>query len=780
MVADDLGWDGGPARRGPGGAPGRGAGARDGRGSGGSGGGGRGRGGNEGGDLGGGPGSPARKRSLPWRWRRPLFLVALVGLALLAAVGAVFASTELPTMDRLAQSSYICAADVTEGCGVDNAMAKLQGDENRTNVSFDDLPDELIQAVVAVEDRDFFEHKGIDPMGIARALYRDVRGQGFTQGGSTITQQFVKNTFLSPERALTRKVKEAVLSVKLEQRMSKEEILEGYLNTIYFGRGAYGVGAASRAYFGKDVRDIGLAEAAYLAGLIRAPALADPFEHPDEARRRRHTALEAMEQEGYITAGHVAMVDAVPFEKPYVLPKESVKLIETLKGNGTAYVTMYVRQELKRLGFTDQQIDTGGLRVYTSLRYEVQKAAWDAVTGTLTDPDDPEAALVAVDDQGLVRAMVGSRRSFDPEKNANNFAVRGLGSDGRQTGSIFKVVALAQAVRRDISLDSRFKAPSELEIPGWLDEDGNPQPVQNYAESEQGVLNIYEATKQSSNTAYAQLMMELGPQSVADLAERMGIGGGEELEPNPSLVLGTANATPIEMAGAFSTFPNRGVYRRPEIVTRVEQVDEDDNVTLLYQRQVTEERILPEAKADLVNHTLQGVIEDGTGTGADIGKPAAGKTGTAQKNWDAWFAGYVPKLTAVVWMGHKDGNIPMENVQGVSTVTGGSLPATIWQRFMSVATGDSADEFVKVPPEALEAGQVLNEDLLTSKEAATTTVLPPFGQLSPGQGDQPGRGRPGRSATTTTTLTPSTSWGGGSPTWIGPTTTDTTAFGGWG
>ncbi|MFP3901815.1 MAG: transglycosylase domain-containing protein, partial [Acidimicrobiia bacterium] len=745
---------------------------------GGSGGGGRGPGG---GGRDGGPGSPARKRSLLWRWRRPLFLVALVGLALLAAVGAVFASTELPEMDRLAQSSYICAADVAEGCEAGNAMAKLQDEENRTNVGFDDLPDELVQAVIAVEDRDFFEHKGIDPMGIARALYRDVRGRGFTQGGSTITQQFVKNTFLSPERALTRKVKEAVLSVKLEQQMSKEEILEGYLNTIYFGRGAYGVAAASQAYFGKDVSEIGLAEATYLAGLIRAPALAEASEHPKEARRRRRTALEAMEEEGYITSDHVAMIDAVPFEEPYVRPLDKVRLVETLKHAkyGTPYVTMFVKQELKRLGFSDQEIETGGLRVYTSLRYKMQEAAWDAVTSTLTDPEDPEAALVAVDDQGLVRAMVGSRRLFEPGKSENNFAVRSLGSDGRQTGSIFKAVALAEAVRLDISLDSRFKAPAELEIPGWLDEDGNPQAVRNYAESEQGVLNIYEATKQSSNTAYAQLMMELGPQRVADLAERLGIGGGEELDPNPSLVLGTASTTPLEMAGAFSTFPNRGVYKRPEIVTRVEQVDQEGNVTLLYQRQVTEERILPEAKADLINHTLQGVIEDGTGTGADIGKPAAGKTGTAQNNWDAWFAGYVPKLTAVVWMGYPEGNVPMENVQGVSTVTGGSLPASIWQRFMSVASGDSADEFVKVPPEALEAGQVLNEDLLTSKEAATTTVLP-FGHLRPGEGREPGRGRPGRTTTTTTTPTTSTSWGGGSPTWTGPTTTDTSVLSGWG
>jgi penicillin-binding protein 1A len=745
-------------RRGPGALPpGGAAGAPGGRGPGGRGPRGRGPGGGRG-DAGDqdGPGKPARKRSVLWRWRRPLFLMALVMLALMAAVGAFFASTELPAVDALAQSSYICAEDVTEACNAQNAMAKLQGDEDRTNVRLDELPDELIHAVVAMEDRDFFKHKGVNPMSIGRALYRDIRGDAIQQGGSTITQQYVKNAFLSPERALTRKIKEAVLSIKLEQRMSKEEILEGYLNTIYFGRGAYGVAAASQVYFGKDVREIGLAEATYLAGLIRAPVLADASKHPEEAARRRKTALVAMEQEGYITAEHVELVDGVAFEEPYFRPLAKVKLIDTLKGAdfGTPYVTMYVRDELKRLGFTEQQIDTGGLRVYTSLDYEMQQAAWEAVASTLTDPDDPEAALVAVDDQGLVRALVGSRHGYTPEEYENNYAVRGHGSNGRQTGSTFKVVALAETVRRDFSLDSRFDAPAEKEFPEAPDEEGNPWKVRNYDESERGTLNVYEATKESSNTAYAQLMLELGPQSVADLAERMGIGAGEELAPNPSLVLGTANATPLEMAGVYSTFANRGMYRKPDAVTRVEQVDQDGKATLLYQRQVTEERILPESKADLVNHTLQGVIEDGTGTAADIGKPAAGKTGTAQNNWDAWFAGYVPKLTAVVWMGHPEGSIPMENVQGRATVTGGSLPAEIWQKFMSVATGDSTDEFVEVSPEALEAGEVINDDLLTSAERATTTTT--AAPEPPVTTETTRPGRPGGPARPTTTAPPPT------------------------
>src|SRR5690606_10664881 len=275
-----------------------------------------------------------RKRSIIWRWRRPLFLVGLAMLALLAGVSAYFASVELPEIDPLAQTSYICMADVAEGCTPENAMAKLQGKdtENRTNVRLDELPEHVVNAVIAVEDRDFFEHRGVNPMSIGRALYRDLRGDGIQQGGSTITQQFVKNAFLGSERSLSRKVKEAVLSLKLEQRMSKEEILEGYLNKIYFGRNAHGIAAASHAYFGKDVREIGLAEAAFLAGVIRAPELPEPEKHPEEAARRRKTALVAMQEEGYITAEQAAEADAVPLEEPHLRPRRELKLIDTLKG----------------------------------------------------------------------------------------------------------------------------------------------------------------------------------------------------------------------------------------------------------------------------------------------------------------------------------------------------------------------------------------------------------------------------------------------------------------
>ncbi|HEX6569540.1 MAG TPA: transglycosylase domain-containing protein [Acidimicrobiales bacterium] len=723
-------------------------------------------------------------------------------LALLAGVGVVMAQTELPELDDLAQSSYICATDVAAGkCTADNAMTRLQKDENRTNVALDDVPDVVIEAVIAMEDRNFFEHDGVNPMGIARALFQNVKGGGVSQGGSTITQQFVKNAFkLSTERAISRKIKEAVLSIKLEQQMSKEDILEGYLNTIFFGRGAYGISAASEAYFGKDVREIDAGQAALLAGVIRAPALAEPSKHPEEAARRRQTALAAMQEEGYLTAAEVEQFAAVPVAEPWVVPYSSVKLTETLRGVGndyigTDYLAPYIRAELQRIDpdlFTDEVITGGGLRVYTSLNYDMQRAAWQAVTSTLNLEEDPEASLVAVDDQGLIRAMVGSRHRFTPNTYETNYAVRGNGSAGREPGSTFKPIVLAEALREGYSLESRFNAQGTMEFdqPEVRDQDGNPWKVSNYSESDAGVMDLVRSTNQSSNTAYAQLMLSLGldlvdpdgngksvpdgAEKVASLAEQMGVMGGDIPEENtsPAMVLGTVNATPLEMAGVYSTFANRGVHRQPDIITRVEQVDQDGKATVLYQRQVQEERVLSETQADLVTHTLQTVLEEGgTAAGANLGKPAAGKTGTSQQNRNAWFAGYVPKLTAVVWMGYPHNDYvnpetgrkelwPMNDegrlVHG-RTATGGSFPAEIWKKFMEAVTANTNDQFVEVTPEQLASGEAINEgELLTPAEQATS--IPPQTGWSIPDISLPGRpGRPGGPGTTAPETTTTTS-----------------------
>ncbi|MGH9003536.1 MAG: transglycosylase domain-containing protein, partial [Acidimicrobiia bacterium] len=533
-----------------------------------------------------------------------------------------------------------------------------------------------------------------------------------------------------------------------------------------------GVAAASEAYFGKDVRTIGESEAALLAGLIRAPATADPTNHPEEATRRRHTALVAMNEEGYLDDDLFEYLDAIPVDGSWITPYSSVQITEVRRGGGhdqadymgTDYLPQYIREEVKRIDpvlFTDEMIDHGGLRIYTSINYDRQRAAWDAVTSTLPNEDDPatpkyegdpEAALVSVDDQGLIRAMVGSRHRFHAAALSltdglpayeNNYALL-----GREPGSTFKPLVLAEAVREQISLKSRFDAQGLMEFPQWKT-DGEPWEVGNYDETHSlGVINLMQATGQSSNTAYAQLMLALGTNlvdpdgdgagvaeganNVAELAMSMGVGGTDGIpqdERVPSMVLGTFSATPVQMAGVYSTFANRGWYKRPSIITRVEQVDQDGNSTLLWAYQPQPTQVLTETQADLVTHALTfPVSRGGTAENANLGKDTAGKTGTSQENRNAWFAGFVPRLTTVVWMGYPDAGEtgwddpetegfdgllwPMNRkgrlVQG-RAATGGSFPATIWKKYMEVATEGMDDSFVEPTAQQIALGTVIHK-----------------------------------------------------------------------
>jgi len=658
------------------------------------------------------------------------------GLVLVAATsgaGALVFNLDLPPEESLLQTSFVCAADVTEACGPDNAIASFSAEEDRTNVHLDEVPDVLKQAVVATEDQDYYAHGGVDPVGISRALYNDIRGTGSTQGGSTITQQYVKNVYLTSERSIVRKVKEAVLAVKLERELSKDQILERYLNTIYFGRGAYGVDAASRAYYGKDVEDIGLLEASYLAGLIRSPGGADALQHPEEATRRRHTVLAAMAREGYIDGDERDFIEATPIDSGVVEARDRQGL-GRVEGNtpddniGTKYFVEAVRREIAEQ-YGEDVLYGGGLRIYTTLDFDMQRAAWDAVTSTLDQPTDPDAALVAVDQYGYVKAMVGGR---DFENDEVNLALgAAAGGSGRGAGPSFKPFVLAEAIRQGISLNSKFNAPASItfkDVQGA--KPGEPWKVSNYGGTEQGVLDIVDATRVSSNTAYAQLMLEVGAGNVASLANQMGVSA--KLPVVDSLVLGSGDVSPLDMAVGYSTFANRGVHNDPIMVARVEQVDEDGQVRVLKQAVPTGDRVLSEQEADLVTYCLQEVVKGGTGASASFGKPAAGKTGTTQDNKDAWFVGYTPKLTAAVWVGYAhprpDGSVPtmdadspVSRSRGLHGVTGGSLPAAIWKKFMvAVTAGKDMGSFVT--PTSFP-GRVLHDDLeqTTTTDATATT-----------------------------------------------------------
>ncbi|MEX2294109.1 MAG: transglycosylase domain-containing protein [Acidimicrobiales bacterium] len=663
---------------------------------------------------------PAGKRSVLWRRRRGLFLGGLAGVAAFGGVASIAFHIDLPPTDVLIQTSFVCAADVSDACGPENAIANFSAVEDRVNIPINDVPQVLVDAVLATEDRSYFRHGGVDPAGIARALYHDLRGSSrVQQGGSTITQQYVKNAYLTSERSISRKIKEAVLAVKLEQQLDKRQILERYLNTIYFGRGAYGVGAASRAYFGKDVTKIGLPEASYLAGLIRSPGSADAQDDPTEATRRRGTVLSAMREEGYASAEEAASVDAMGWE--YVIPRRDrrkLQLRQDWQGIGAEYFIEAVRLEIAdRYG--EDLLYGGGLRIYTTLDHDMQAAAWSAVNSTLDRPDDPAAALVALDEFGQVKAMIGGR-DFEAQQVNLALGQRGGGS-GRQAGSAFKPFVLAEAIRQGISLNSKFEAPARLVLPranagkDWI--------VRNYGETEQGVLDLVDATRVSSNSAYAQLMLEVGPAAVANLASDLGIRA--QLPVVNSLVLGTGEVSVLDMATGFSTFANRGVHNTPTLIQRVDQIGDDGkNLRAVERSTPSADRVLTQQEADLVTYCLRKVVTEGTARAANIGTPVAGKTGTTQTNRDAWFVGYSPTLTAAVWMGYVGApGAPvrfMDDVHG-QPVTGGSFPAQIWAKFMREATKGSGGTF-KNP--AGFPGRELNPTLELATTTTTSTTDP--------------------------------------------------------
>lgn len=627
----------------------------------------------------------SRKRSLFWRWRRFFFLVFLVAVAAMAGVWLVLSSIALPDRDeQLAETTFICTREVVKDCNEDTATAQLSGEENRILVDYEELPDVLIDAVLAAEDQDFFNHNGIDPVGITRAAYADIRGRTESvQGGSTITQQYVKNVFLTNERTLVRKLKEAVLAVKLEDELDKEEILERYLNTVYFGRGAYGVEAASKVYFGKDVSLLNIPEAAYLAGLIRAPETADAEFNPEEATFRRTSVLDNMLEEGYITAEEHMLASTQPWViNPFglgtLLPRVQVDTLGNVRGReyGTEYFAEYVRQQLVEIFNGDEErVYGGGLRVYTTLDHEWQRQAYETVTSTLR-PEDPSASIVAIGARGRVRAMMGGTNFTESEVN---LAVGGEGGgSGRQPGSSFKPFALTEALRQGYSVKATLPAPSSKTFFPY-GPTGEPWTVT--AGGGQASMDLATATQFSNNVVYAGLMLEVGTANVIETASQLGVTA--EVPAAPSIVLGAGEVSVLDMASAYSTFRERGAQYDPVVIERVE----NSSGEVLWEVDATPEQVISEDVADTVTYALERVVDSGTGTRANqLSQDIAGKTGTTDDNKDAWFVGYTCDVTAAVWMGNvgSEGRAvePMTNVQGVR-VEGGNFPAGMWAEFMT-------------------------------------------------------------------------------------------------
>ncbi|HWC12808.1 MAG TPA: transglycosylase domain-containing protein, partial [Acidimicrobiales bacterium] len=652
-----------------------------------------------------GPGRRRPKRpSILWRYRRVWVLFGLLGLTALAGVAWVITHVPLPPEVPQAQTSIVYDASGAQ-------IATFHGDENRFPVKLDQVPKVTIDAVIAAEDRKFFQHRGIDPLGIARATWADIRRRGVRQGGSTITQQYVKNAFVGGghERTLSRKLKEAIVAVKVESKYSKQEILERYLNTVYFGRGAYGIQAAAKAYYDKDAAQLDLKESAYLVGLIRTPSEGDVATDPLLAEDLRTIVLNAMVEQRSITRAQADEAEAIGLSS-YVKPRKASETTVTSSIKGVEYFVEYVRQQLLSTHTIDE-ILRGGLRIHTTLDPRLQDLAYDAVYGdTLNRVNDPAGALVSLDPDGRVVAMVGGK---DWAASKVNLAVGAEGGGGgRQAGSTFKPFLLAETVRQGYSVESSFAGPSKIVLPKA--DAGADWEVENYEGASYGRINLIDATANSVNTVYAQLTMAIGPEAVADMARKLGVKKSK-LNSVVSLPLGTGNVSVLEMADAYLTFANEGMQTDPRVIKRVTVgestiVDDEPERT----------RVLEREQANVVNFVLRQVVDRGSGVRARLPTgPAWGKTGTTEDYGDAWFVGYNRKLTTAVWMGYPGGQSQgLFNVHGWSRVSGGTLPAEIWRRFMSSAAPDRS-EFPK--PTSL-GGKSFAGGVIRYRDKSATTV----------------------------------------------------------
>jgi penicillin-binding protein 1A len=614
------------------------------------------------------------------------FVVAVACTVL--AAGCAYTQTEItPKIPENAQSSKIYAADGT-------LITTLHGPQNRLEVTLDRIPLRLQNAVIAIEDERFYYHRGVDFRAIFRAAQHNATEGEVTQGGSTITQQLVKNTLLNSGQTLDRKIQEASLAWQLEEHYSKKRILEIYLNTVYFGNGAYGVEAASEQYFGHPVEQTTAVQAATLAGLIQAPSADDPVLHPDAAVARRNVVLAKMQEQGYLSE---AERDSGIAEPLGLAPTPTQDRYPA--GHFVEEVKKSVSLD-ERFGATQDQRDyalfSGGLRIYTTIDLRLQAAAEQAVADVMPDPEGPEAAVVAVDPRnGYVRAMVGGRDFFGTQRTAKCNLAIGCNPDpdlnGRGTGSAFKPFVLATALDEGIPLSENIPAPGFIH----LDPPTGPWDVHNAdpGEGAPGGTNLVEGTVHSFNTLYAQLILQVGPQNAIDMAKKLGLTG--KLQALPSAVLGANNVTVLDMASAYGTFANRGVHVNPVMITKITNAAG----SILFENPHEQTKAIDAPIADTVTSVLQQVIARGTGTAAQEPFPVAGKTGTGEFYKNAWFCGYTATLSTAVWAGFPGAEVEMSPPTTAITVYGGTWPAQIWKRFMAAAQGDAAPvDFAPPPP----------------------------------------------------------------------------------
>ncbi|MFL6271645.1 MAG: transglycosylase domain-containing protein [Actinomycetes bacterium] len=661
------------------------------------------------------PPSRSRLRQV-LRWTLWLAVPA-VAVAAGTIVGLIYAFARVPLPAEVPTAQTVVFLDQTGK----REIGTLSAQENRRVVSLDRIPEHARRAVLAAEDRDFYDHGAISYRGLARATAANLLRRRISEGGSTITQQYVKNAFpgVGRDRTLFRKLKEAVLAVKLERKFSKDKILEFYMNTVYFGRGAYGVDAAARTYVsvpGKrrvTAQSLTPAQSALLAGVIRSPEFYGRKDHAASAKVRRNYILQAMVDRGWLSAkqGRAAMASKLGVSwavKP-----------QGIANSQAPFFLEKVRQYLvARYGA--QAVSLGGLRVRTTLDLDMQRQAEEAVNQALDVPSAPRAALVAMDPRtGAVRAMYGGRNF---ERRQFNYATNAI----RQAGSTMKPFVLARALSDGISVNSVFPGPEELIVDG--------EDFRNYDDENYGQMTLTDATRLSVNTIYVQLMQQVQPKRVAQFARQHGLAAeldgrpGPDHDPRPledapvlkpvlALSLGSGDVTTLQLASAFGTWANRGIHMAPHLVERV--VDSQGRVIEDHRRQQGTQVVAP-IVADTMNLVLRGAVENGTGFRARLdGREVAGKTGTTSDYTDARFVGYTTDLVTSVWLGYDKPEEKLVNVYGLRGVSGGTVPAQIWHNFMDVATRNRPNAPFVVPAEL--GGQVLNS---TTSTAPPTTVPP--------------------------------------------------------
>ena len=560
---------------------------------------------------------------------------------------------------RIGQNSFVYAAD-------GSLLGSIPAERNRQPVEYSKVSPWMKKATVAIEDHRFWKHGGVDYEGIARAAWKDLRNWSIVEGGSTITQQLVRNLYIGRNRTFSRKLKEVCLAMKLGDAWSKQRILKTYMNQVYYGNHAYGVEAAAETYYSKRARELTLPQAALIAGLPQAPTSYDPFYRSRVALARRNEVLRALLDNHDINRG---AYDWAVSQGLRLKPGELYTRIRE------PYFFSYVRDQLIDK-YGANTVRSGGLKVYTTIVPRYQAAAVKAIRDTLYYRTDPASALVAIDPAtGAIKAMTG----VIPGKAKNEFNLAAQAR--RQAGSTFKTFVLTTAVAQGIdpSSASFVSAPFHYEpnssIPAW--------DVSTYDHSYSGDITVEDATLHSDNTVYAQLTIQVGAQNVANMAHKLGVR--TPLPAVPSIGLGSIAVSPLEMASAYATLAAGGIYSKPMAIRRVVLPNGESDSRL---GKPEHTRVIPDGVASEVTRILGENITSGTGVGAYFGRPSAGKTGTTENNADAWFCGYTPTLATSVWIGYANGEIPMLDVHGI-TVSGPTFPTQIWKLFMESAIGNT-------------------------------------------------------------------------------------------